>query len=196
MIEAPYHIDVYPVTNDQYRKFLEAGGYEGYDFWSEKGRKRRKESKIVQTGYWNDPKWTKEDHPVVGVSFYEAEAYASWAGKRLPTEKEWERAARHTDGRTYPWGDAFDEKRCNCKMSGIGGTSRLDLYPNGVSEDGCYDMAGNVWEWTSSSIDRGFYVLRGGSWGDDDPDIFRCAFRSRLDPYCRYFDVGFRCART
>ena len=117
---------------------------------------------------------------MVGVSYYEAEAYAAWAGKRLPTEKEWERAARGTDGREYPWGNEFDSEKCNTKESKIGKTTRVTRYPNGISPAGCYDMAGNVWEWTSSWYDdeRTVRVLRGGSW-DIGRDVARCADRDR-----------------
>ncbi|MBE9580905.1 MAG: formylglycine-generating enzyme family protein, partial [Proteobacteria bacterium] len=108
---------------------------------------------------------------------------------------QWERAARGTDGRTYPWGDEFDKEKCNTTdESGIGKTTRVTLYPNGISPDGCYDMAGNVWEWTTSSEGE-FRVLRGGSWGGNH-GFARCADRFRVSPNVRYFTAGFRCARA
>jgi gamma-glutamyl hercynylcysteine S-oxide synthase len=167
MIKTPYEIDSYPVTNKQYEKFIEKGGYKKDEYWSEEGRKWKIEKKKTKPKYWDDERFNAPKQPVVGVSFYEAEAYAKWAGKRLPTEKEWERAARGTDGREYPWGNEFDKEKCNCSESGHGKTTNVTLYKNGVSPEGCYDMAGNVWEWTSSFYykDKGSdRVFRGGSW--------------------------------
>ena len=194
-IEKPYMIDVYPVTNSQFRKFIEAGGYTNLEYWSAEGQKWLKGSKAAAPGYWGDQGWNKPELPVVGVSFYEAEAYAKWSGKRLPTEKEWERAARGTHGKVYPWGDEFDRERCNTAESGIGRTTRVTKCPNGISPEGCYDMAGNVWEWTATQYDKGTYVLRGGSWFFN-LEYARCAFRLRFYPFDRLNYVGFRCARS
>jgi len=198
-IEQPFYIDVYPVTNSQYAEFMKAGGYSDDKYWSDEGRKWREKNNITEPLYWRDEKWNKPDHPVVGVSYYEAGAYANWAGKRLPTEKEWEKASRGTDGRMYPWGNEFDKEKCNINESGINMTSRVDRYPNGISPYGCYDMAGNVWEWTDSWYDKEekYKVLRGGSWSGYREGA-RCASRGRGwgDPGYRSVGGGFRCART
>ena len=200
-IDYSFLTDVYPVTNSQYKKFVEAGGYTNKDIldkcWSEEGRRWRENNNITQPGYWDDEKWNQPDHPVVGVSYYEAEAYAGWAGKRLPTEKEWEKAARGADGRKYPWGNDFDIEKCNSRESGSGGTTRVTLHPNGISPYGCYDMAGNVWEWTDSwyGKDKTVRVVRGGAWSDDSSRC-RCAYRLSTNPNDRDFNIGFRCART
>ncbi|MBN1271893.1 MAG: SUMF1/EgtB/PvdO family nonheme iron enzyme [Candidatus Aminicenantes bacterium] len=194
VIEKPFFIDIYPVTNEQFERFIKEGGYDNKDYWRVESWKWREENNISQPRYWNDPKWNKPGYPVVGVSFYEAEAFAKSLGKSLPTEEQWERAARGTDGREYPWGSTFDPKKCNTAESGKKGTTRVDLYPNGVSPDGCYDMAGNVWEWTKTEDGKGIYLLKGGSWFNIR-DYARCAARDGLDPWYRLNSVGFRCVR-
>jgi gamma-glutamyl hercynylcysteine S-oxide synthase len=200
-IDQAFLMDVYPVINMQFKNFIEAGGYTNKEIldtcWSEEGRKWRQKNNIASPIYWSDERWNQPEHPVVGVSYYEAEAYAKWAGKRLPTEREWEKAARGTDGREYPWGDAFDIEKCNISGSGIGGTTRVNRYPNGVSPYGCYDMAGNVWEWTDAWYDKSetMKVLRGGSWFISY-ERARCACRFRGDPDSGGSGIGFRCAMT
>ncbi len=195
-IDQPYYIDIYPVTNEQYRKFMDDGGYSNKAFWSEDGFEWKNKNNITCPKYLNDEKWNKDGHPVVGVSYYEAEAYAKWEGKNLPTELEWERAARGTDGRQYPWGDEYDKERCNTRESEVRQTSRVTRYPNGISPMGCYDMAGNVWEWTRSLYEESDrYVLRGGSWYNYQK-FAACAMRNSYLPNFRYYTVGFRCART
>ena len=202
IIEHPFFIDVYPVINGQYKKFIEAGGYTDNDIlqicWSDEGREWRKNNSITLPEYWEDKQWNQPEHPVVGVSYYEAEAYAKWAGKRLLTEKEWEKAARGTDGREYPWEGGFDREKCNSDQSGIEGTTRVDRYPNGLSPYGCYDMVGNVWEWTSDWYDnsKDSKVMRGGSWFHMGSCNYQCAFRDGYKQYYRTNIVGFRCART
>lgn len=163
-IEHDYWIGRHPVTNEQFRAFILTGGYENQGYWSQKGWTWKTTNQIQFSAYWNDVNLNKPNHPVVGVSFYEAEAYAKWAGKRLPTEQEWEKAARGTDGPIYPWRDEFDENKCNSGER-VEGTSPVSQYPGGVSLYGCYDMAGNVWEWCASwwGPGEGYRVLRGGS---------------------------------
>jgi formylglycine-generating enzyme required for sulfatase activity len=193
VIEHDYWIDKFPVTNAKYRAFLEAGGYEKQQYWSDDGWKWRVANNITGPAYWDDPKWNKSDHPVVGVSYYEAEAYATWAGKRLPTEQEWEKAARGEDGRQYPWGEEFDKSKCNSDESGIGQTTPVSQYPKGFSPYGCYDMAGNVWEWCSSWYGQnvGERVFRGGSWCSK-PGNLRASNRNRNIAHTRSNFLGFR----
>lgn len=197
VISKPYQIDIYPVTNGQYEKFIKDNGYRNNEYWSTEGRKWRDEEKIELPGYWENADFNDPEQPVVGVSFYEAEAYAKWAGKRLPTEKEWEKAARGEDGRIYPWGNEFDKEKCNSEESGIGKTTRVTVYPGGVSPYGCHDMAGNVWEWCSDLYEKdgSARVSRGGSW---DFGAFRCRASSRYfnHPANRWLYAGFRLARS
>lgn len=160
-----------PVTVAQYRAFCLATGLE-----------------MPATPSWG---W-HDDHPVVNVTWYGAAAYAEWAGMRLPTEEEWEKAARGTDGREYPWGDSWEQARCsNSKKI----TEPVGRYPAGASPYGVLDMAGNVWEWCDSwhDSDRRSHVLCGGSWNIDNPKIFRCHYRHHDYPSFRYGAYGFRC---
>ncbi|MBX3327429.1 MAG: SUMF1/EgtB/PvdO family nonheme iron enzyme [Nitrospira sp.] len=174
VIDYDYWIDKYPVTNEKYRAFIKADGYKNQAYWSPGGWKWKTSGAITGPGHLNElNKVDKADHPVVGVSYYEAEAYAKWAGNRLPTEQEWEKAARGKDGRKYPWGEEFDEGSCNHMSMGLLGalsstfrsvTTPVTQYPNGVSPYGCYDMVGNVYEWCSSWYIKmlNVRVMRGG----------------------------------
>jgi len=152
-----YFIDKYPVTNAQYKKFIESGGYTQKPLWSEAGWQYILESKPLENNGLDAVLRGEPDCPVVNVSWYEAEAFAKWAGKRLPTEAEWEKAARGTDGRIYPWGNEFDKTRLNCAEAKIEKATPVTKYPQGQSVYGCFDMAGNVWEWTADWYDSQYY---------------------------------------
>ena len=196
-IDKPFEIDVFPVTNSLFKVFIEDNGYQNDDYWTDKGIEWKQKNNVTLPQFWDDEKWNQPEHPVVGVSYFEAKAFAKWAKKSLPTEEQWERAARHTDGRKYPWGDIEDSTRSNNEESGFGKTTRVTLYPDGMSPADCYDMAGNVQEWTESYFDKhqNFLTLRGGSYRYS---LFkaRCANRGKSSPIIRYNDVGFRCIRT
>jgi formylglycine-generating enzyme required for sulfatase activity len=151
----PFFIDQAEVSNADYKRFLDAGGYRPKDA-----------SRFL--AHWKDGRIPpgQEDHPVVYVDLDDARAYARWAGKRLPTEAEWQLAAQSTDGRKWPWGESFDAARCNTAGAG---TLPVRSLPDGRSPYGCFHMAGNVWEWTESDYDDGhtrFTMIRGGSWFD------------------------------
>lgn len=138
-----YYIDRYPVTNYQYRKFIEDTGH-------------RKPVLL------NHPDWGRPMQPVVFVGWQDARAYASWAGKNLPTEAQWEKAGRGTDGRWWAWGHEFLPGRCNSREYDLQYTSEIGLFDQGISPYGCYDMCGNVWEMCEGQWLEGSLPMRGG----------------------------------
>lgn len=144
-----FWMDVYPVTNARFARFLAADGYSNSAWWSPDGWEWRSRLQFTQPTQWGQAGWDGPDQPVSGVSWYEADAYARWAGRRLPTDAEWEKAARSTDGRRFPWGDAWPTAdRANFGLS-VGRTTPVGLFREGISPYGCLDMAGNVNNWTS-----------------------------------------------
>jgi formylglycine-generating enzyme required for sulfatase activity len=165
-----------PVTNAEYARFVA-------------------EMKVQPPKHWkgNTPPAELANHPVVYVSWHDAKAYAEWAGLELPTEQQWEKAARGTDGRKYPWGQ-WRDNHCNTKEAGIGTTSPVGQFaPRGDSPFGCVDMAGNVLEWTDSLLVEGGSrrVLRGGSWDYTQTDA-RAFYRIDGSPGDRDDVYGFR----
>jgi formylglycine-generating enzyme required for sulfatase activity len=206
-----YWIGRYPVTNAEYWKFIEGGGYQTQWCWTEAGWKWKGDR--IQPAYWGDEDYNDSQQPVVGVSWYEAVAYCRWLGgktglpMRLPSEAEWEKAARGIDGRIYPWGDECDVSKCNVSETGIGKAAPVGKFsPQGDSPYGCTDMIGNVWEWTSTlyadcpyqSDDRredpeagGFRVRRGGCFFDDVRSARAACRHASLPNSCREY-FGFR----
>lgn len=173
-----FYIDVFPVTNEDYRRFIEASGYRPPRFWSE--------------GRLKDPR-----APVVGVSWYDAEKYATWAGKTLPTSDQWEKAARGFEGRIFPWGSELDEEHANYgRMNEVDGVTPVDRYPENRSVFGVRCMVGNVWEWTKDwdRIEIDMKVIRGGSWADPAP-FLRLDRHLYANPKDKFDNIGFRCAR-
>jgi formylglycine-generating enzyme required for sulfatase activity len=241
MLELPeFQIGKYPVTNAEFRLFFQQNGYNDQFLWSPEGWKwrmgtwesnlagyskgdqkfirdwlaRRPPDRRDRPFYWDNQAWNGDNLPVVGVCWFEAQAYCNWLSHstgrsyRLPTEAEWEKAARGREGHLWPWGDEWDALKCNCTESNevFRGTTSVGMYPDGASPDGTLDMVGNVWEWTSSlfkdypyneqdgrqdSTDPGFRVLRGGSWHDLRSGA-RCACRLGGGPDLFDYDIGFR----
>ena len=195
-----FQIDIYEVTNLQYKKFIDATG---------RASPRHFENRTYPEG--------KVDHPVVYVSWYDAEAYCAWAGKRLPSDIEWEKAARGTDGRTYAWGNDFNVNFANTPvrweyLKTEGDTTPVGGFPQGKSVYGLYDTSGNVWEWTASwyeaypgntriteNYGETYKTLKGGSWWDCS--FYKCGIsaplynRSFFYPKTKNKSFGFRCAK-
>jgi formylglycine-generating enzyme required for sulfatase activity len=213
-----FMIGLYPVTNREFKRFVEDEGYHKEQFWPKEGWQWRQERNITEPGYWYDRKWNGPNFPVVGVSWYEAAAYAKWLSKitgklyRLPTEAEWEKAARGADGRIYPWGNKSGDDLCNSRELKLRRTNPVGIFHKGKSPYGCFDMAGNVWEWCADWFDEKYYhesplknpkgpttgsrrVDRGGSWFRGARNC-ACAIRRRSHPGRRVDILGFRLARS
>ena len=271
-----FSVGCYPVTNAEYRYFIDAGGYRDDRWWSPEGlawklggpdahasafqefNKYRKKvlehgvDKMAQNynwspptrrfwaeisqldedaarerarkifdrpldraGYWDIPHLARPAQPVVGINWYEANAYCAWlsavSGRtfRLPTELEWEKAARGANGRIYPWGDDFHPNKCNSVEGRIYRMTPVGLYPSGISPTGIFDASGNVWEWTASyykaypgqkedlvkEYGEKYRVVRGGSW-DAERRYVRCAYRNWFVPDSFPDDFGFRLVST
>ncbi len=216
-----YWIDRRPVNCGQYRQFIEAGGYEQKQWWTQAGWQWQQSQGIHQPLYWHNFQGASEEtealienHPVCGVSWYEAAAYARFVGKRLPTEAEWAKAASWDvtaqRSRPYPWGESLDIQ-CNYGRR-VGGTTHVDQFEQYKSPYGCEDMLGNVWEWTDTwfapypdfnpfpyagysqtYFDQAHRVLRGGSWATPRW-VLRNSFRNWYHPHRREVFAGFRCA--
>lgn len=218
-----YYLALHPVNNAQYAGFLSERNPSKEDLkkWirinehsDEVEIIEQLHAFVLRIGNVYVPCSGKEDHPVVQVSWYGAEAYCEWAGLRLPSELEWEKGARGVDGRVYPWGNDWEEgRRCRWnKNRGQVTTCGVWSYPKGRSPWGLYQMAGNVWEWCADSYDHKCYeryrrgdlrppaggddrVVRGGSWYHGSSDRFQCAYRY-YGLYRYSVDCGFRCAKS
>jgi formylglycine-generating enzyme required for sulfatase activity len=195
-----FYIDIYEVTNLQYKKFNDA-------------TKRRSPNHFRNRTFPEG----KADHPVTYVSWEDADAYCKWTGKRLPTDQEWEKAARGTDGRIFPWGNEFDAKNANTplrwqQIGAFGDTTPVGAFKGGVTPQGVYDMSGNVWEWTASwykaypnnevpseSYGERYKTLKGGSWFDCS--FYNCGIsapvfnRAFFSVHTKNDSFGFRCAK-
>lgn len=189
----PFYLARTPVTNRQFARFVEATGVEGVGDWREAASR------------WGD------EAPAVQVNWHHAVRYCQWAGLRLPTEAEWEKAARGTDRRKFPWGDEFEPELCRSgvgvKAGSVKGPLPVGSFPANASPYGCLDMAGNVWEWCSSRFKplpwRGYdgrelpgsdepRTIRGGSWANSKVNHLRVFERDRFGPASAFDYLGFR----
>ena len=215
-----YYLDRFPVTNREYQKFVEAGGYEQLPLWDEEiwPAMLQFTDRTGQSGprLWENGRYPtgKEDHPVVGVSWFEATAYARWAGKRLASDPEWVKAAVWpvtAEGsrllqRKFPWGDAMDRSLANLWGSGPGDTVPVTANGEGASVGGIRQLVGNVWEWTSTSFGAWeptttrlesevvIKSLRGGAFDTYCEAQAQSQFQSGDNPLARKHNIGFRCA--
>ena len=155
-----FEIAKYPVTNRWYRQFIDNGGYKNPEWWSKEGKKWLEYTKAEHPRFWYDHQWNCDNHPVVGVCWWEADAFCRWLTLthndgytyRLPTEQEWEAVAAGKEQRKYPWGKKYIKGRCNNHKSGIGKISAVGIFKKGETPEGIYDLSGNVWEWTYSEF--------------------------------------------
>jgi formylglycine-generating enzyme required for sulfatase activity len=223
-----YHISRYPITNAQFAAFVQAGGYHEERYWTQAAREEVWRDGKVKA--WNDDEpregpydfgepFNLPNHPVVGVTWYEAVAFCRWLTEvlqgrgdleenqeiSLPTEPQWEKAARSTDGRHYPWGTGADPDLVNYEDTGIGTTIAVGCFPGGVSPYGIEELSGNVWEWCRTKWEDDYEgyqndsalegssrrIVRGGSFASS-ADFVRCAARVRYFPVDRFRSYGFR----
>ncbi len=216
-IESVY-LDRYAVTNEEYQQFVDSGGYEQLEFWQEEALPALLDF-VDQTGapgprHWSDGQYGpgQQRLPVVGVSYYEACAYARWVGKRLPSDAEWTKAGawpvESSPGRVaqrrYPWGESFDTRRAHLFGSGNTGPVAVDEFPGGVSVGGIHQLIGNVWEWTSTPLvelgDPTLHVseavmsIRGGAFDTYFENQATCHYQSGEHPLARRANIGFRLA--
>jgi formylglycine-generating enzyme required for sulfatase activity len=198
-----YAITRHLVTNEDYQQFIRQTGHRAPHISEDDYRRQGylvHPYQAVRPYLWHDRRYPegRGRHPVVLISLVDALAYARWRGEqegrryRLPTEAEWEKAARGTDGRYFPWGNRWRPERANAEYR-VGGTSEVGSYPEGASPYGCFDMAGNVFEWTASEFLDGQAVIKGGGSWDDQPGVCRAAARHGRAKEARHILIGLRC---
>lgn len=216
VVVEPVYLDRYCVTNEQFQKFVDAGGYEQLEFWHEESLPALLDF-MDQTGYPGPRFWSDGQHPngeqrlpVVGISWFEAWAYARWVGKRLPSDAEWtkagawpvESAPGRIAQRRYPWGESFDVRRAHLFGSGSLAPVAVDELPGGVSVGGIHQLIGNVWEWTSTPLgelgDPTLHVsesvmsVRGGAFDTYFENHATCHYQSGEQALSRRPNIGFR----
>lgn len=213
-----FAIDITPVTNKDYRVFVESGGYQNPEFWTQKGWQYKESLNLKYPNFWLDSHWNKDDSPVTGVSWWEAMAYAKFVGKTLPTEAQWEFACKGFEQRKYPWGNEFPTLEYayyapDCiaiEGAGLRSSSSVYAHPKNKSYFSCLQMVGNMGEWCLDNAslnyswdktrhnpiyitsDGDYHILRGGS-GLHGEEYLRCTSRDNYPPSMRDDISGFRC---
>lgn len=211
---AAFALSRFPVTNAEFAEFMAAGGYQNAEHWFAEGWSHRQEQSWHQPAFWGEASYRSgldfPQHPVVGVCWYEAMAYARWASCRLPSEAEWEAAARGAKGNTWPWGNDWQADSANTAEAKHLNTTPVGMYPLGATETGLLDLIGNVFEWTASMYQAYPYrvehhaptggvierSLRGCSFNHKGSYFSRAAYRFHSGPFTRHSDIGFRVARS
>ncbi|CAN5642220.1 hypothetical protein BH23PLA1_BH23PLA1_15960 [soil metagenome] len=220
MVEVPaFFLDRHAVTNRQFQKFVDAGGYDALEIWPQEvwPSLMRFADRTGRPGPadWQGGRFPKEkaEHPVVGVTWYEALAYARWAGKRLPIAAEWQKAGgwpEHLSGGScnrYPWGDLFDPRRANTAAANVGSTVPVEAFPGGDTPNGIRQMSGNVWEWLDDPLEsipcqpgemlqtwKPMRRIVGGAFNTYLPGEVTCHFVTGQGELDRRPNIGFRCA--
>lgn len=209
-----FSIDRYPVTVAAFGAFIADGGYRSARHWSREGNLWRSENAVISPRFWDEDGWQAylvPNHPVVGVSYYEAEAFAAWRGARLPREAEWEKACAGRRGCHHPWGEELDADRAAMRTVGPRGTIPIGTFPRGRSSYGVSDLVGCVWQWCADAVDEDAEwddedpfvdpvryaddtprVTRGGAW-NTLPWSICCTAMNGYPPTARFSNVGFRC---
>jgi formylglycine-generating enzyme required for sulfatase activity/DNA-binding winged helix-turn-helix (wHTH) protein len=212
-----FKIGKYPVTNAEYSEFIDAGAYKERSYWTQSGWMEVAQE-FDQPRFWQERRFNKPNYPVIGLSWYECVAYCRWLSSRtgrtyrLPTEAEWEKAARGVNGQTYPWGKTFDHSRLNAREGPqkVYCSTPVGIYASGASPFGLLDCAGNCWEWCATRWRKPFpydasqnewtedylegqnlRALRGGSWNYES-EVMKCAYRFRFQPFGWNDRGGFR----
>ena len=210
-----FSLDTFPVTVERYRTFVDAGGYEDWELWEDEGWHWLQTEQITGPRLWDahnpdvDGMFTKVQatllaefvlphKPVIGVSWYEADAFCRFFDKKLPTEVQWEAAARGPEGLTYPWGNQWEATGIGAWGNRSGGkrvTAAVDQFPEARGPLGHFDLVGNIWQWTSAPWNpkdpEGKVAARGGSWGSSASECTNAA-RNGFDRHAQWTHVGFR----
>ena len=200
-----FYMDIYEVTNAEYKKFIDATGHPAPFLDPVK-------YPLAEKYNWHNNLFPagSDSLPVVLVSWHDAQAYARWCGKKLPTEAQWEMAARSLSDLEYPWGDQWDSTRVNTRQNGRLAAAAVGAFSTGATSQGIHDMIGNVWEWCADWYGKDYYtgstlkdpqgpaagatrVVRGGSWDTFKPERLKAYSRESFPPSSRRHDLGFRC---
>jgi len=199
-----YYISIYEISNTEFKKFIDDNGYNNIQYWEKGGYGQYGDTPL----YWYDNEYKggsfeeNREYPVIGVSWYEANAYCKWLSEKafhthkLPSEKEWEKAARGVDGRNFPWGNSSVDFTIANYNNNIGSIAEITSYRRSLSPYGIYNMAGNVWEWCSDNweVSDRYRIRRGGGWYSSYTHL-TAYYRSYYLPYLRTVDTGFRVVR-